>query len=82
MNRQYLIHLTSLGLTKTADGLIDPKLVLAWLLNALGAPGYLTGLLVPVREAGALLPRFFIWHASFFIWHARSSRTGSKKPSG
>ncbi len=60
MNRQYLIHLISLGLTKTADGLIDPKLVLAWLLNTLGAPGYLTGLLVPVREAGALLPQLLL----------------------
>ncbi|MBL6430318.1 MAG: hypothetical protein HPM95_00265 [Alphaproteobacteria bacterium] len=26
--------------TKTADGLIDPKLVLAWLMSSLGAPGF------------------------------------------
>ncbi|MEO3415388.1 MFS transporter [Roseovarius sp. CAU 1744] len=52
--------MTSLTATKTADGLIDPKLVLAWLLNTLGAPGYLIGLLVPVREAGALLPQLLI----------------------
>ena len=50
-------HMASLSMTKIADGLIDPKLVLSWLLNAIGAPAYLTGLLVPIREAGALLPQ-------------------------
>ena len=52
-----LIHTASLVLTKTADGLIDPKLVLSWLLTALGAPGAFIGALVPVREAGSLLPQ-------------------------
>lgn len=60
MNKSYRTHLASLTLTKTADGLIDPKLVLAWLLNAIGAPGFLVGMLVPVREAGALLPQLFL----------------------
>ncbi|EBA10592.1 MFS transporter [Roseobacter sp. CCS2] len=60
MNRPYLIHISSLVLTKTADGLIDPKLVLAWLLNAIGAPGYIIGILVPVRESGSLLPQLFL----------------------
>jgi hypothetical protein len=55
--RNGLIHIVSLTLTKTADSLIDPKLVLSWLLNALGAPGAMVGALVPVREAGALLPQ-------------------------
>lgn len=58
--RAYSIHVASLVLTKTADGLIDPKLVLAWLLNAIGAPGYLIGVLVPVREAGSLLPQLLL----------------------
>ncbi|MBT9382720.1 MFS transporter [Pseudooceanicola sp. CBS1P-1] len=48
---------TALSLTKVSDGLLDPKLVLSWLLNALGAPGVLIGALVPIREAGALLPQ-------------------------
>ncbi len=52
-----VIHVASLALTKTADALIDPKLVLSWLLTALGAPGAMIGALVPVREAGALLPQ-------------------------
>ncbi|WP_187429759.1 MFS transporter [Roseobacter fucihabitans] len=63
MNRPYRIHVASLTLTKLADGLIDPKLVLAWLLNAIGASGVLIGLLVPVREAGALLPQLLLARA-------------------
>jgi hypothetical protein len=55
--RNGVIHVLSLMLTKTADALIDPKLVLSWLLTALSAPGVMIGLLVPVREAGALLPQ-------------------------
>ena len=55
-----LIHVTALSLTKVADSLIDPKLVLAWLLSALGAPGFIIGALVPVREAGSLLPQLIL----------------------
>ncbi len=55
----FLRHVASLSLTKAADGLVDPKLVLAWLMAALGAPAALIGLLVPIREAGALLPQLF-----------------------
>ncbi|WP_284125152.1 MFS transporter [Parerythrobacter aestuarii] len=57
--RNFLTHVGSLSLSKLADGLVDPKLVLSWLMTTLGAPGYLIGLLVPVREAGALLPQMF-----------------------
>lgn len=55
--RNGLIHVMALTLTKSADSLIDPKLVLSWLLNALGAPGVVLGALVPVREAGSMLPQ-------------------------
>ncbi len=55
--RNGLRHVLSLSMTKVADGLIDPKLVLAWLLTALGAPAVFAGALVPIREAGALLPQ-------------------------
>ncbi len=57
--RNFLIHILSLAATKTGDGLADPKLVLSWLLGAVGAPAAAIGLLVPVREAGALLPQLF-----------------------
>lgn len=53
----FVKHVLSLAGTKMGDGLSDPKLVLAWLLGAVGAPAFLVGLLVPVREAGALLPQ-------------------------
>lgn len=58
--RNFLVHATSLALTKSGDGLADPKLVLAWLLGALGAPAAAVGLLVPVRESLALLPQLVI----------------------
>ncbi len=58
--QNFLKHVISLSLTKTGDGLVDPKLVLSWLLGALGAPAYLIGLLVPLRESGALLPQLFV----------------------
>ncbi len=53
-------HAGSLAGTKLADGLLDPKLVLSWLLGNLGASSVLTGLLVPIREAGSLLPQLVI----------------------
>ncbi len=53
----FLKHVVALAATKTGDGLADAKLVLAWLMGALGAPSYLVGFLVPVRESGALLPQ-------------------------
>ncbi|KUF12086.1 hypothetical protein [Pseudoponticoccus marisrubri] len=53
-------HMLSLSMTKVADGLIDPKLVLSWLGGALGVPAAVTGLFVPIREAGALLPQILM----------------------
>lgn len=58
--RNGLRHIASLSMTKIADGLIDPKLVLAWLLTSLGAPAVYAGALVPIREAGALLPQMLL----------------------
>lgn len=46
-----------LTLQKLGDRVVDPKTVLAWLLTGLGAPAFLIGLLVPVRESGSLLPQ-------------------------
>ena len=55
----FLRHVVSLTFSKSADGLVDPKLVLSWLMTHLGAPVFLIGLLVPIRESGALLPQLF-----------------------
>jgi hypothetical protein len=78
----FMRHVLSLGATKTADGLADAKLILAWLFGALGVPPWLTGLLVPVREAGALLPQMAIAAAirrqpvRKWIWVAGSAGQG------
>lgn len=54
--RNLFKHVVALSFTKSADGFVDPKLVLSWLMTALGVPTYLIGFLVPIRESGALLP--------------------------
>lgn len=80
--RNGLTHMTALSMTKLADGLIDPKLVLAWLLNALGVPGAFVSALVPIREAGALLPQVFLagllnrMRAQRWMWVAGSLGQG------
>ncbi len=48
---------SALTLQKIGDRIADPKSVLAWLLATVGAPAGLTGLLVPIRESGSLLPQ-------------------------
>lgn len=58
--RNGMREILALSCTKVADGLLDPKLVLSWLLNALGAPAVYVAALVPVREAGALLPQILL----------------------
>ncbi|MDX1620811.1 MAG: hypothetical protein R3320_07470 [Nitriliruptorales bacterium] len=47
----------ALTLQKVGDRIVDPKTVLAWLFGALAVPTVLTGLLVPIRESGSLLPQ-------------------------
>lgn len=58
--RNYGVHVVSLSLTKVGEGLADAKLVLAWLLDAIGTPTWALGLLVPVRESLAMLPQLVI----------------------
>ena len=53
-------HVAALSLSKLSDGLVDPKLVLSWLLGSMGVPAAFIGMLVPIREAGALLPQIVL----------------------
>ncbi|WP_067436152.1 MFS transporter [Nocardioides jensenii] len=39
------------------DQVVNAKIVLPWLMGAVGAPGLLLAFLVPVREAGSMLPQ-------------------------
>lgn len=58
--RNYLLQIFSLTGTAIGDSLASPKLVLAWLLTHVGAPQFMLGLLVPIRESLSLLPQLFI----------------------
>ncbi|MDB4619324.1 MFS transporter [bacterium] len=53
-------QLTTMLLSKTADQLANPKTVLTWLMGAMGAPVFLVGWLVPVRESLSMLPQFLM----------------------
>lgn len=55
--RNFFLSLASYFCSKVGDQVASASLVLPWLLGALGAPAFMTGLLVPIREAGALLPQ-------------------------
>lgn len=46
--------------SKLGDALINPKTTLPWLLTSLQAPGWIAGLLVPIRESGSMLPQLGI----------------------
>ncbi|WP_370586129.1 MFS transporter [Tessaracoccus sp. MC1679] len=48
------------ALQSSGDQIVKPSTVLPWLLNALGAPTALIGLLVPIRESGSMLPQAFL----------------------
>lgn len=58
------------------DALADPKVVMPWLMGVVGAPAFLTSMIVPIRESLALLPqiligasiRRFAVRKRFWIW--------------
>ncbi|HKJ30701.1 MAG TPA: MFS transporter [Balneolales bacterium] len=58
--RNFLYNALNGSATKLAEQLASPELVLPWFLSALGAPAFLTGLLVPIRRAGSMLPQLAI----------------------
>lgn len=45
------------GLQNIGDQIVAAKTVLPWLLQSAGAPGFFIALLVPIREAGSMLPQ-------------------------
>lgn len=56
----YSAYLVSNVFTKIADELCSARLVFPWLIGALGAPAAFAGFLVPIREAGVLLPQLVV----------------------
>jgi hypothetical protein len=58
--RNFGVFLVAQTAAKIGDELANAKTVLPWLLSAVGAPGALVGVLVPVRESLALLPQLVV----------------------
>lgn len=49
--------ITANALQSSGDQTVNASTVLPWLFSALGVPPALTGLLVPIRESGSMLPQ-------------------------
>ncbi|MEA5445060.1 MFS transporter [Gammaproteobacteria bacterium AB-CW1] len=58
--RNYLLNVSNGASSKLAEQVAGPNVVLPWLLAALGAPAFLIGLLMPIKQAGSLLPQLAI----------------------
>jgi len=58
--RNFFAYLWANLLGKIADEIASAKLVIPWLFGLLGVPAAFTGFLVPIREAGVLLPQLVV----------------------
>jgi len=58
--RNFFAYLVANLFGKIGDELASARLTLPWLLSVLGAPGGFTGFLVPIREAGVLVPQLLV----------------------
>jgi hypothetical protein len=58
--RSFTLNAANGACTKLAEQLASPGLVLAWLLDAIGAPVAMTGWLEPLRQGGSLLPQLAV----------------------
>lgn len=56
----FLKTLVANTLTGAGDRVASAKTTLPWLLAQLGAPAWCTSLLVPIREAGSMVPQLWI----------------------
>ena len=61
--QSFFLILSSYFLTKLGDAIASPKTTLAWLVTAAGAPAFVLGFLVPIRESGSMIPQLFIGSA-------------------
>ncbi len=58
--RNFFAYLWANLLGKVADEIASAKLIIPWLFGMLGVPATFTGFLVPIREAGVLLPQLAV----------------------
>jgi hypothetical protein len=58
--RNFFAYLLANFLNKVADEIASARLVIPWLFGLLGVPATFTGFLVPIREAGVLVPQLAV----------------------
>ncbi len=58
--KNFTLNVANGTLTKLAEKIISPNLTLAWIMDYLGASSALVGALVPVKDAGSLLPQLIV----------------------
>jgi MFS family permease len=58
--RNFFAYLVASLLNKISDELVSARLTLPWLFSVLGVPAAFAGFLVPIREAGVLLPQLMV----------------------
>ena len=56
----FVLQLAAYTATKLGDALASPKTTLAWLVTLVGAPAWVLGFLVPIRESGSMVPQLFL----------------------
>ena len=74
--RNFFSYLFANLMTKVSDELVSARLTLPWLFSVLGIPASFIAFLVPIREAGILLPQLVVaayirgMQRSKFVWMA------------
>lgn len=58
--RNFSLNVANGTLSKLAEKIISPNLTLPWILSFLQAPPFLIGMLVPIKDAGSLLPQLLV----------------------
>ncbi len=58
--RNYVLNVANGAATKLAEQLASPGLVLPWLLSSIGVPAALTAIVMPIKQAGSLLPQLAV----------------------
>ena len=56
----YFKNVFSGALSKLAEQLVSPGTTLPWIMSSLGVPNAFSGALVPIKDAGSLLPQLFV----------------------
>ncbi|MCH8523091.1 MAG: MFS transporter [Balneolales bacterium] len=58
--RNFTLNVVNGSSTKLAEEIISPGVTLPWILSAIGAPAFMAGLLVPIKNAGSLMPQLLV----------------------